>query len=82
MKYIQCVLRKEYKEGAIFQTTLLPAKFAVVDMMLRLKNERDEWENGWKVVFIGSSINEAVDYRRAIREHRKSTGDSLRKVEN
>ena len=81
MKYRQCRLEREVPGGVSHLVSFIPAKFAVVDKVLKLKNEKDEWEDGWKVLSCGELVDEDLlpDYRKEIRNHRKMTGDSLRR---
>lgn len=83
MKYSQCSLYRNTPEGKSKQTTYIPAKFAVVDKVLRLKNDEDVWENGWVVESTGTPIEEELlpDFHKAIRGHRKATGDSMARTE-
>ena len=43
--YTQCVLVK----GNLRQTSWIPAKFAVPKRVLKLKDERGQWDDGWQV---------------------------------
>jgi hypothetical protein len=76
-KYTQCLLQK----GEAYQTSWIPSKFAVVGMVLKIKDDADRWVNGWVVQAAYSEVEDEdlPDYRRAIRNHRKRTGDSLPK---
>lgn len=54
-------------------------QFAKLGKMLRLKDDSERWVDGWIVECVGDVIVEVEsvpDYRKAIRNHRKSTGDS------
>ena len=63
-----------------YTTTWLPEKFAEVGRILKLCNEYDRWDNGWKVMSVSEAfITNPPDYRKSIREHKKRTGDSLPK---
>lgn len=44
--YCQCNLEKPTKKGCIIMTSFLPIQYSEVGKILKLKNERDEWENG------------------------------------
>ena len=64
--YCQCLLEKN---GDLL-TTWIPKKFAVVDKILKIKND-DGWDNGWKVIKVGelllneeSVASNSLDYRR------------------
>jgi len=81
MKYRQVKVRKITSNGEHTQVTYIPEMYAVVGRILQLK-ENDIWEDGWEVVSVhGTSEDDdsLPDYRKAIRNHRKNTGDSLPK---
>jgi len=78
-KYVQCVLHKD-KEGKLLkQVTYVPEKFSEIGTVLRLRNEDMSWDNGWVVTSTGAIVDDPPDVRKGIRNHRKRTGDSLRK---
>lgn len=78
MKFLQCKLVK----GNLETTSWIPAKFAVVGKGLKLKDDYDNWSYGWvvKETFGETDEKNLPDWRKAIRGHRKSTGDSNPKV--
>ena len=79
MKYAQCAMRRVVAGACVVTTSYIPAKFAKVGRVLKLKNSDDHWVDGWIVETVGDVIVEGdttPDYRKAIRNHRKSTGDS------
>lgn len=80
MKYIQCKIVK----GNTKQISWIPKKFAVVGKGLKLKDEYDNWSYGWVVKEAFGEVDEKhiPDWRKAIRNHRKSTGDSSIKEVN
>lgn len=63
-------------------TTFLPSKFAVMGGVVKLRNEDGDWDDGWVVKSVGATVNEDFlpDSHKAIKEHRKKTGDSLKKT--
>ena len=80
--YKQTTLEKKEGESTITQVSWIPEKFAILNKTLKLKNDDDVWIDGWNVQSVGESrISEKnlPDYRKMIRGHRMSTGDSLRK---
>lgn len=81
MLYHQCLLTKFSGESTTSQTTYVPEKFAKVGLVLRLRDENKNWTGGWVVRHVGGAIEEEKlpNYRKEIRQHRKSTGDPLRK---
>ena len=79
VKYVQCAMRRNIAGGSVRTTSYIPTQFAKLGKMLKLKDEHDHWSNGWVVECVGDVIVEGdrvPDYRKAIRKHRKSTGDS------
>lgn len=73
-KFVQCRMEREI-DGVMSQTTSwLPTEFAEVGRIIDLKDET--WSEGWTVVQAGPFVDDPLDWRKAIREHRKRTGDS------
>lgn len=82
MRYTQCVLEQNDFQGTVRRlVTYIPSDLAKIAKVLRLMNDDGEWESGWKVVSLGTSIDEEhlPDTHKAIKMHRKRTGDSLPK---
>lgn len=71
----------EKKEGdkTLICVSFIPEKFAKVDGVVKLKDSHDNWSDGWVVKSVGVLTDEPPDYKKAIREHKKRTGDSLPK---
>ena len=64
LQYRQCHLRKKDGETYWEQVSWIPEPFCVVGKFLKLKNDKGEWEDGWKVVSAGSpSPAESVENR-------------------
>lgn len=79
-KYCQCELVKKVNfESTIKQIAFIPAKYANVGSMLKIRKEDGTWDWGWEVVWAGKPTEIIVDIHKAIRNHRKNTGDSLPK---
>ena len=79
VKYVQCAMRRVIEGGAVRTTSYIPQQFAKLGKTLKLKDDHDRWSDGWVVDGVGDVIVEGEtvpDYRKAIRNHRKSTGDS------
>lgn len=73
MFYRQCHLKK----GNTHQTSWIPEQFAVVNKVLKLR-EDGVWDDGWVVQTVSETrLDETPDWRKDIRGHRKTTGDSL-----
>jgi len=80
--YRQCHLVKLIETGTIEQTSWIPDKFAKIGGILKLRDEHGEWTDGWKVTTASSEKlphSAILDWRKAIKEHLKRTGDSLPK---
>jgi hypothetical protein len=73
-KFAQCVLNKKTENGVKEQTSWIPLKFAKQDKFIKLK-EHGEWEDGWKVVHVGSIQGEdlVMVMRDTHRTHRDVT---------
>lgn len=77
--YVQCSMRRNIVGGSVVTTSFIPQQFAKQGKVLKLKDDSDRWVNGWVVESVGTSVVESEslpDYRKAIRKHRKTTGDS------
>lgn len=90
MKYVQCLLCKfnditpktvKANTTVLEQTTYLPDEFAVLNKVLKLKNDEGKWENGWIVmkVYPDSETKLIPDSHIRVKKHRKNTGDSMPK---
>lgn len=79
-KYRQCYLEKAVEGGLVSQTAWIASKYATVGSTVKIKQEDDTWEDRWVVKSVSSQeIDEPIDIHKAIRGHRKNTGDSLSK---
>jgi hypothetical protein len=73
--------RKNLDGSTTHRTSWIPAKFAKVGSPLKLKDD-NVWTNGWIVEWAGATDEIPDEPRKAIREHRKRTGDSLPKIKD
>jgi hypothetical protein len=75
--YRQCALRNGNR------TTLswIPERFAVPGKVLRLQRHDGAWDHGWVVeaAYSRCAEDQLLDPHRAIRRHRRNTGDDLPK---
>lgn len=79
-KYKQCYLERGVFCGIASQTAWIPSKYAIVGDTVKIKQEDDTWQDGWVVKTVSEEeIDDPIDLHKAIREHRKNTGDSLQK---
>lgn len=79
--YRQCNLVKFEGESTYNQTSWIPEKFAVKGKTLKLKSGQ-VWDDGWKVMFVSDTrMAERClpDSHYAIKQHRRNTGDSMKK---
>lgn len=75
--YRQCRLQKYNSNSYLEQTSFIPEPYCVEGKILKLRNNEGVWEDGWKIVTVGSNkVLETPDIHKEIRNHRKSTGDS------
>jgi hypothetical protein len=72
--YTQCVLRR----GNVEQVAFIPSEFAKKGNFVKIE-ESGIWTNGWKVISVGQVVEKPIYSEKAIRQHRKNTGDSLPK---
>lgn len=80
--YSQCVLQKKSIDGLLQRVSYIPSKFAILNNIVKLKEEDGTWTDGWKVTTTGSKISEDLlpDSYSMIKSHRNATGDSLKKA--
>ncbi|TWU46489.1 hypothetical protein [Rubripirellula reticaptiva] len=79
VRYVQCAMRRNIARGSVRTTSYIPQEFAKVGRVLRLKDDKVGWVDGWVVECVGDSIVEGdqiPDSHKAIKNHRKLTGDS------
>ena len=79
VKYVQCAMRRIIAGGSVRTTSYIPQQFAKLGQVLKLKNDSNRWVDGWVVECVGDVVVEGdsvPNYRKAIRNHRKTTGDS------
>lgn len=80
--YKQCLLHKRDGDGVLVDHSWIPAKFAVVGKVLKLKLG-GVWVDGWVVVEVWPLVRTEEylpDPHREIKSHRRNTGDSLPRV--
>lgn len=77
MKEIDYYQVKLVKDN-IRQVCCIPAKYAIVGKQVKIKKD-EEWDCGWVVAEVYNKQSHAPDTNKAIRNHRRSTGDSLPK---
>ncbi len=78
-QYRQCRLVKTESGTTTETTSWLSVRFAQVGRVVGLKNDDDEWVEGWVVKQVSEPEPEPPDSRAAIRAHRNRTGDSAPK---
>lgn len=82
VKYRQCTLVKNRRGVTFTKVSWIPSNFAKIKKILKLKYN-DKWEDGWEVVSASEKEVEEQhlpDSHKAIKGHRKMTGDSIPKV--
>jgi hypothetical protein len=80
--YRQCGLVRDLGNDVLAsQVSFIPAKFAKKNVVVKLKDDNGEWEDGWKVVTVGVGADNSnlPDSHKAIKAHRRRTGDSLKR---
>lgn len=79
-RYRQCTLRKKLSEFShAQQVSYIPEKYAEMGRTLKLKDEHDEWDDGWVVISAGELNSHPPDNHESIKNHRRNTGDSMPK---
>lgn len=80
--YRQCGLIRDLGDDRTASiVSYIPARFAKMQQVVKLRQADGEWVNGWKVVSVGNDTNSSdlPDSHRQIKNHRAQTGDSLRR---
>ena len=80
VKYVQCTMRRSIADRSVRTASYIPQEFAKVGSVLRLKDDEVGWVDGWVAECVGDVIVEGdqlPDSHKAIKNHRKSTGDSV-----
>lgn len=54
MWFRQCGLQKALTNGIVRETAWIPEAFATLNRVVKLRDEHKNWEDGWKVVQIGT----------------------------
>lgn len=81
--YRQCRLVRQGEGNSKIETVShIPQKFAKVGWILSLKDNDDEWTEGWIVKQVGDLVSEPMDVRKLIKGHRKMTGDDTPRTKN
>ncbi|MCR9116974.1 MAG: hypothetical protein NXI22_08505 [bacterium] len=79
-KYQQCTMQRSVDQGTMQMTSYIPHSHAKVGGVLKLRDESGCWTNGWVVKLVGETMidgDSVPDHRKAIRNHRKQTGDNM-----
>ena len=80
--YVQCTLTRTMTGTVERMVSYIPKSFAEVGKVLKLRDDSNQWIDGWVVRFVGNEVVEhdkLPNVRKAVRQHRKSTGDYLPK---
>lgn len=79
-KYTQCLIIKQIDDVTTTIVSYIPSKLAVDGRRIKLMRN-DKWEEGWVVEksYKSSEREAPPDYQKAVREHKRRTGDSLPK---
>lgn len=69
----QCALERKENDSVIKTVSYIPERYAKIDKILRLKDEKG-WTNGWKVIYVSEesiSSNQIVKVETAHKKQRK-----------
>lgn len=86
--YSQCRLTRTEGSARIETVSWLPTRVKSdkgmislkVGSVVDLKDQEGNWTRGWCVEAMGTKTEEeAPDWRKSVRGHRKNTGDSIRR---
>lgn len=77
-------MRKKHSETSYSeQVSYIPEEFAVISKVLKLRDTEGVWDDGWRVISVSASRHadeDIPDYHDQIKNHRRATGDSMKKV--
>lgn len=79
--YRQCELQKQNNGSVIRQVAYIPEIYASIGRVVRIR-ENTIWTDGWKVTKAHHDVvydDDLPDWHQSIKNHRKATGDSLKK---
>jgi hypothetical protein len=74
--YSQCTLRKTLNLNEYLEVvSWIPTEFVHLGNILKLKNNKGEWSDGWNIIHIGNTEEgNLVEYEeRVYKRHRKMT---------
>jgi hypothetical protein len=77
--YRQCRLVRPIPTGEHVVISWIPDQFAVKNRIVKLKGDRGEWTDGWRVVEVGYHrlpANEVPDFHELSKAHLRATGDA------
>lgn len=78
--YKQCRLERVEENSTISQVAWIPSKYAKIGGIVTIRNESDEWVDGWVVKSASDeelAEKDLPDSHQGIKGHRKSTGDAM-----
>ena len=52
VKYVQCEMKRMAVDGLVRTISFIPQRFAKLGRVLKLRNEHDQWIDGWTVEFL------------------------------
>lgn len=76
--YCQCYMERKTRTGTSTMVSYIPEKYVKFGVV-KLKDDYGHWTDGWVIKSAGEPTEMPEDPKKAIREHRKRTGDSLPK---
>ena len=55
--YTQCVLKRPSDGGFLVDNAWIPSEFAKLGKVLKIKQDDNIWQDGWKVTSVGTTRN-------------------------
>lgn len=77
--YRQCRLTKTVGVATCVMVSWIPDRFAMVNKVLRLRDEDKVWDDGWVVRVVGSGRrheDDLPDFHELSKAHLRATGDA------
>lgn len=73
-------MERHIPKGMETTVSFIPEEYAKVGNIIKLKDQNGTWKDGcWSIISVGHKTEMPENINKAIREHRKKTGDSLPK---
>ena len=56
--YRQCRLVKKIRDGETIQTSYIPAEFAKLGRIVKIREDDGSWDDGWVIRIVGGALSQ------------------------